>query len=247
MRRRAFLAGLAASVPFCAKAQTAISGGEALSGDRFTADGAEFLLADIAAPPLYTLASETPPHFEAARQALQAALAGAVDVDDVLPPTRWGVRVVHARASGAEQRLQEILIAAGAARVSPQSDAHELIATLLALETQARSAKRGLWALAGYRTFTADNAWGAVGGFHLIEGTVARASRTSGRFYLNFGEDYRTDFTAGARAGLYRRWAETGVDLAALAGARVRVRGLVEAINGPSIDLSHPLQVERLA
>lgn len=246
MKRRAFLAGLAASAPFGAQAKTVLSNAQALSGDRFTADGAEFLLADIAAPPLYTLAEETPAHFADAREALQRALAGAIEAEDVLPPTRWGVRVVTARLQGATQTLQETLIAQGAARVAPQTDDHDLIKRLLQLEATARAARRGLWTLADYRIFSADAAWGAVGGFHLVEGTVARASLIGGRFYLNYGEDYRTDFTAGVAGGLYRRWTEAGEDFSTLAGARIRVRGLVETINGPSIDLKHPLQVERL-
>jgi endonuclease YncB( thermonuclease family) len=246
MIRRSFLAGLAASAPFGASAKSTASNAEALSGDRFTVDGAEFLLADIAAPPLYTLASETPAYFGAARRALQTSLAGVIEIEDVLPATRWGVRVVHVRRPQAQETLQEMLIAAGAARVAPQTGGHDFIKRLFALEEDARISRRGLWALAGYRIFNADSAWGAVGGFHLVEGTVARVAQFSGRFYLNFGEDYRTDFTAGATSALYRRWAEAGDDLATFSGTRIRVRGLVEAINGPSIDLKHPLQVERL-
>ena len=246
MRRRAFLAGLAASTPFGASARTIISNAEALSGDRFAVDGAEFILADILAPPLYTLADEAPAYFEASRRALQSAMAGAVEIEDVLPATRWGGRIIQARRSGAQETLQENAVAAGAARVGPQSGDHVFIRRLLELEAEARAARRGLWALEDYRIFDAANAWGAVGGFHLVEGTVVRAAQFGGRFYLNFGEDYRTDFTAGATLALYPRWAKAGDDLAAYENAGIRVRGLVEPINGPSLDLKHPLQIERL-
>ncbi len=244
-RRRAFLAGAAASLSG-AKAQTFISNPKALSGARFMSGEAEFLLADIIAPPLYTLGDETPAHFEASRRALQDLLSGALDVEDVLAPTRWGVRRVVARRSGEEGTLQDKLIAAGAARVEPQTEDHDLIRRLLALEDEARRERRGLWALSAYRTFNADNAWGAVGAFHLIEGTALQAELHGARFYLNFGEDFREDFTASAASRLYRRWKKAGSDFEPLKGARIRVRGLVEAINGPSIDLVHPLQIERL-
>ncbi|PQA88908.1 thermonuclease family protein [Hyphococcus luteus] len=245
MRRRLFLAGAAAMFAR-ADAQTFVSNAKALSGARFMSGETEFLLADIIAPPLYTLEKERPPHFEVSRRALQDLLTGALDVEDVLAPTRWGVRRVLAKRTGESETLQERLVAAGAARVRPQTEDHDLIRRLLALEDAARAGRRGLWALPDYRVFDAGKAWGAVGAFHLVEGTVREAGQHGSRFYMNFGEDYRTDFTASAASRLYRRWKKAGTDLVALAGVPVRVRGLVEAINGPSIDLTHFLQVERL-
>lgn len=246
MRRRAVIIG-AAAVPFAgAKAQTFLSNPKALSGDRFASGEEEFMLADIVAPPLYTLATERPAYFEASRAALQKALSGAVEAEDVMAPTRWGVRRVRAMRSGENESVQEQMIAAGAARVYPQTEDHEFIRRLLSLEDGARRERRGLWALADYRLFGAGDAWGAAGAYHLVEGTVLRAEQHGGRFYLNFGEDFKTDFTAGAASRLYRTWKKAGADLEGLNGARIRVRGLVEAINGPSIDLKHLLQVERL-
>ncbi|WP_428408476.1 thermonuclease family protein [Hyphococcus sp.] len=244
MKRRGFITGAASLCASRSFAQTGADNALALSGDRFAMNGAEFMLADVLAPPLYVLDDETPPHFEASRSALQTLLSGVIEVEDVLPPTRWGVRPVIVRTSAAT--LQEILAATGAVRVAPQTDHHDVIRRLLALEAQARAERRGLWALSAYRVFDAADADGAVGAFNLIEGTVLTAEKHGSRFYLNFGEDFREDFTASAPSRLSARWAEDGFDLAALRGARVRVRGFVEAINGPSIDLNHPLQIERL-
>jgi len=191
--------------------------------------------------------SETEPaHFDVSRRAMQEALSGALDVEDVMAPTRWGVRRVIARRDGASGTLQEELIAAGAARVAPQTEDHEFIRRLLSLEDAARRAGKGLWGLADYAVFDAGDASGAVGAYALVEGAPTRAELHGSRFYLNFGEDFRTDFTATAESRLYRAWKKAGVDLEMLQGARLRVRGLVEAINGPSIGLKHPLQIERL-
>ncbi|VAW04602.1 hypothetical protein MNBD_ALPHA05-1847, partial [hydrothermal vent metagenome] len=139
------------------------------------------------------------------------------------------------------------LITMGAARVAPQSDNLELIDQLLATEEAARAARKGLWALPAYRVFDADKAGAAVGRFHLIEGKVRRIAKVKGRTYINFGADYKTDFTASAGARLYRKWAGQGFDLASLTDARLRIRGFVEAINGPSIALTHRRQIEVLA
>ena len=246
MRRRNFLAGLAALAPAAATASTEFTNAKALSGARFQHGEGEYLLADVIAPPYYRLDDDKPPHFDASRMALQSLLGAPIDVEDVLPATRWGVRRVVARDQGAGESLQAQLVSAGAVRVAPESADHQHIAQLLELESAARAARRGLWALQSYRVFDAENANGAIGGFHLIEGVVMTAAQHGGRFFLNFGEDYRTDFTAGAASGLYRRWLKDGVDLAAFAGVRLRIRGFVEAINGPSIDLKHPLQIERI-
>ncbi len=244
MRRRGFLAGLTALGVPKILARDDISNAQALSGDRFVTGDTEFMLADVTAPPLYVLGGEIPPHFEASRSALQSLLAEPIEVEDVLPPTRWGVRPVIARQDAAT--LQESLTAKGAVRVAPQTDDYDFIRRLYALEEEARTARTGLWALDNYRIFDAQYAGGAIGAFNLVEGTVLTAEKHGSRFYLNFGEDFREDFTAGAASRLSSGWAKDGFDLAALKGAKVRVRGYVEAINGPSIDLKHPLQIERL-
>lgn len=244
MRRRVFLAGAASFCAVPAHSQTDMTGVRALSGDRFTLGGEEFELADVIAPPLYTLQSNPPAHFEAARQTLQMLLSGGVEVEDVAEKTRWGVRIVNARKAGSEETLQEALVARGAARVAPLTENTDLIVSLLELERTARENRFGLWRLNAYRIFDAGRAEGAVGGYHLIEGVVIRAAKTRSRFYLNFGRDYRTDFTAGAVSRLYRRWAKDGFDLETLEGARLRIRGFVEEINGPSVDLKHPKQIE---
>lgn len=152
-----------------------------------------------------------------------------------------------AEPATSERTIQEILVAAGAVRVRPEGDDHAFIERLLAIEAEARAAKRGLWGEWRYRVFDAENADGAVGAFNLVDGTVLTAVSRSGRLYLNFGADYRTDFTATAKPSAARKWAKSGTDLASLAGARLRVRGYVSRINGPSIEITHVRQVEVLA
>lgn len=206
----------------------------------------EYVLADVMAPPLYVLDDQAPAYFAQSRSALQTLLSNGVETHDALPPTRWGVKPVFATPYDADETLQETLVQLGAVRVAPQTENHDFIRLLLALEQEARAAGSGLWALENYRIFDAMNAFGAIGDYNLVEGPVLRAEKNGSRFYLNFGEDFRKDFTAGAASRLYARWLKNGVDLAAFEGAKIRVRGFVEAINGPSIDLKHPLQIERL-
>lgn len=247
MNRRAFLMGAVATAATPARGEE-ISNASALTGGRFMAGGQEFHLADVLAPSAYALHADAEPYFAEARGVLRGLLgSGSINIEAAGEPTRWGARVVHARRAGDDLSIQERVVDAGAARVMPQTDDLALIDRLLAAETRARTARRGLWRLDAYKVFDAGTAEGAVGAFHLIEGTVLNAVSAGRRFYLNFGEDYKTDFTASAKAALYRRWAKTGFDLTTLSGARVRIRSFVDAINGPSVDLTHMRQVEVLA
>ncbi len=247
MRRRAFIIGAAAVMTPPAYAAP-LNGAAAISGDRFVADRQEFHLADILAPSAYALAGDGEPYFDTAKRSLDRLLTNAsLTITDFGPLTRWGARVVTAKRVGEALTLQHQLVAMGAARVAPQSENLALIDQLLVVEQAARAARKGLWALPAYRVFDANKAGRAIGGFHLIEGEVRRIAKVKSRFYINFGTDYKTDFTASAGSRGYRKWAGQGFDLTSLADARLRIRGFVEAINGPSIELSHRRQLEVLA
>ncbi len=252
MRRRAFIIGAAATVAPPINIQSAyaapLKDAVAISGDRFTAGGQEYHLADILAPSAYVLAGDAEPYFDAAKRGLERLLANtSLNIKDAGPVTRWGARVVMATRVGEAQTLQHHLITMGAARVAPQSDNLEFIDQLLTAEEEARAARKGLWALPAYQVFDANKADSAIGGFHLIEGEVRRIARVKSRVYINFGTDYKTDFTASAGSRLYRKWVGQGFDLTTLTDARLRIRGFVEAINGPSIALTHRRQIEVLA
>lgn len=243
MKRRGFLIAAAA---LAAPRVFARGTAKALSGDSFLDGAAEVRLADILAPRTEPLAGASEPFAEQARDALQSLLAGDLALSDAAPADRWGRRVVRAAGKGGVS-LAEALLRRGAARVHPETDEYDVIRRLLECEAEARKASRGLWRMPEYRVRDALNADGAIGGYHLVEGAVASAEKHGPRVYLNFGEDYRTDFTASAKSTLARRWRSTGsVDLESLGGARLRVRGYVASINGPSIELTHPMQIERL-
>ncbi|MEO1253117.1 MAG: thermonuclease family protein [Pseudomonadota bacterium] len=244
------MAGAAAIAASRAVASETLTKIEALSGDRFRAGAREFSLSDIAAPSPYDLRRAHEPYFKDAREVLETLIRdNAVTLLAEGGPDRWGVTPVVAKLAGDALTLQERVVAQGAARVDPQTDDHVLIDRLLHLEDEARKERRGLWRLDDYRVFDAANAWGAVDGFNLVEGRVEAAAERKGRVYLNFGADYREDFTVTATAGRARRWRAGGLDLLEIGalGARLRARGFVKPINGPSIELRHPKQLEALS
>ncbi|MBT7757930.1 MAG: thermonuclease family protein, partial [Rhodospirillaceae bacterium] len=85
-----------------------------------------------------------------------------------------------------------------------------------------------------------------LGGFQLIEGIVLKTALVRGRVYLNFGQDWRQDFTITVAPRDRRLFDRAGFDHQGLAGHRVRVRGWLKHYNGPSIEASHPEQIEIL-
>lgn len=247
MNRRAVLLGAAATFAAPANAAEKIENATAIAGDRFRADGDEFHLTDILAPSEYDLHRDAQPYFREAVAKLSGILDGhGLEINESGGRNRWRARQVSARRLGDDLTVQERLVEAGAARVKPTTDDHALIDRLLTAERSARDGRKGLWALSAYRIFDATNANRAVGGFHLVEGVVTSAKGAKGRYYLNFGADYREDFTATVPSRRARRWRAAGLGLDALQGARVRVRGFVEWINGPSIELGHVKEIERL-
>jgi endonuclease YncB( thermonuclease family) len=80
----------------------------------------------------------------------------------------------------------------------------------------------------------------------LQEGTVATVGEGGGRIYLNFAKDWRSDFTISVDRKDVPAFAAAGIDLKALAGKRLRVRGFLGWRNGPMIEASHPEQIELL-
>ena len=141
--------------------------------------------------------------------------------------------------------IQGEMLRRGMARVYTFKDNRALAAEMLALEKEAREARRGIWAVPFYRIRTVTDP-GPMDSFQLIEGNVADVAEVRGRTYLNFGEDWKTDFTATIDSGDRRLFASAGIKPAELKGKRLRLRGWVYPRNGPMIDLTHPEQIELL-
>ena len=147
--------------------------------------------------------------------------------------------------------LQGRLLEAGLARVYTFEDNWAKAHEMLALEQAARTARRGIWAHPFYRVREAGELAGsdwrqALDSFVLVEGRVLSVGETRSRTYLNFGRDWETDFTVSLPARGRKAFRRAGVELDTLEGARVRARGWLEPYNGPSLELTHPEQLEFL-
>ncbi|MCH7864353.1 MAG: thermonuclease family protein [Proteobacteria bacterium] len=143
--------------------------------------------------------------------------------------------------------IQGRMLSLGMARVYSFPDNRARVAEMLALESSARKAGRGIWGHPFYAVIAPVQAARAIGTFQLVRGRVIKAARVKGRVYLNFGDDWRTDFTVMLEAKARRLFRSAGLDPLALEGRWLRVRGWLKKWNGPMIEATHPEQIELLA
>ncbi len=156
---------------------------------------------------------------------------------------RHGRLLAHLHTAGGVW-VQGEMLSQGMARVYSFADNRGAVAGMLALEGEARRTRRGIWGLGFYAVKTPRELSRLIGTFQLVTGRVLKAARVKSKVYLNFGQDWRSDFTITLKAGARRLFATAGVDPLALEGRMVRVRGWLKKFNGPMIDATHPEQIE---
>lgn len=222
---------------------------DVIDGDTvMLADGRQVRLVGIQAPKLalgrpnfqdWPLADEARDHLAALVMDRPVTLAFGG-----LPEDRHGRLLAHlVRDDGLW--VQGALLNGGMARVYSFADNRTAVADMLALEETARSAGIGIWGLPYYSIRSATEPLDSdVDSFQLIEGQVVDAARVRGRIFLNFGADYRTDFTVTVAPGDARDIAASDDDLSDFEGQWIRVRGWVGSRNGPQVEADHPEQIE---
>ena len=229
-------------------------GGEAqvvavIDGDTVVLDdGREVRLVGTQAPKLPLGRPDFPtwPLAEEAKQALEALVLGqrvALGYGG-LRTDRHGRVLAHLFRIGDGAWIQGIMLSAGMARVYTFPDNRSMVAEMLAEERAARSQGVGIWALDHYAVRDPESLAGAEDSFQLVEGTVVDVAFVRERVYLNFGADYRTDFTIVIERDDLTAFDGAAFTLDTLAGQRVRVRGWIDDYNGPMIAVTHPEQIE---
>lgn len=246
-RRGFVLAGLAAA---CSQ-QGDLSAGEqgrvvrVLDGDALALDtGLRVRLVEVEAPaPGYDgradepWAAEAKAVLEAAAVGRQAQLwYGGLSRDSY---ERALAHVIVRDEVGGDVWLNGMVVRQGGGRVRTYTDNARRARRLLALEAEARAAKRGMWADAHWRVRVLDDLEGAPN-FAIVEGEVASLGEIAGdgEAHLSAGG---IRFEVGERLG--------AADVALSVGVRVRVRGRIDtrdvASGGePKIRVTHWAQVE---
>ncbi len=216
------------------------------------ADGRTLRLAGIDPPRATPATPDLPARARHALEAWSAAAGGGGVAVHLLAPTpdRWGrfpALLARLRGSDGPGSAAEALVGAGLARVKPEAAAHACVPGYLAAEAEARAARRGLWADAGYAVLAAADAEGLArqaGGMALVEG-ILHLHEGRGALYLALGRD-RRGFVAIVSRRDVQRFRAAGLDLADYDATPVRLRGDLDARFGPRMRLSEPDGVESL-
>jgi micrococcal nuclease len=140
--------------------------------------------------------------------------------------------------------VQAAVLSDGMARVYSFPDNRAAVQDLLDLESAARAAGHGIWAEPWYAVRRIDGLESEIDSFQLVEGRVLEVARVKGRAYLNFGTDWKTDFTLVLDEDALRLFDAEGIAPENFEGRRVRARGWLESFNGPMIEITHPEQIE---
>lgn len=221
-----------------------------IDGDTFvTRDGETVRLLGINTPEVGGHRAAEP-YGDAAKKAAQRLLGGQSVrlVDDAHHQDRYGRRLAHAYLDDGTW-VNAKLVRDGYAHVYSFPDNRHKLSDLLAEETHARQERRGLWALPRWQILAADQPFAReqIGHFHLVEGTVRHTARARGHIYLNFGDNWRTDFTIEIRPDDVDNFTTDGINPAKdYTGKHVRVRGPLKPVNGVLITATHPEQIEVL-
>lgn len=214
-------------------------------GDLIALDtGLRVRLAEVEAPsPGYRDRPDAPYSSEATRTLAAAALGREATLWYGGPTRdRYERAIAHVIAAdeiGREIWLNGLMVREGAARVRTFPDNARRARALLALEEEARSANRGLWALPDYRVLTPQEvAAGAGDRFAIVEGMClkVRDGHGDGRAFID---------ASGVAIAMGDRLGPADPELALEAGRLVRVRGRVDGAEGERhIRLTHWAQVE---
>ena len=149
-----------------------------------------------------------------------------------------------------ETWAQQVMVGSGMARVYTWPGTTQNTALLYKAERAARKARQGIWdskATNGYydiRKPDPDPLAQHVDSVQIVEGVVVKIAEVRGTIYLNFGANYRTDFTIAISKKAKRAFKNADYDPLKLTGARVRVRGYIELYGGPIIWLNTPSRLE---
>jgi endonuclease YncB( thermonuclease family) len=175
-------------------------------------------------------------------------------VDDA--PDRYGRQTAFVYLPASDTPVQAQLLSAGAALVSPELEDRDCAAALLAAESEARQAQRGTWAVNSVikNAESPDDILAGVGRFTVVEGTVLSVHQSGATTYLNFGQSWTRDFAVAISRRALPAFARAGLVPKSLENKRIRVRGWVEArqgpvqgeLQGPRIDVVRVGQIELL-
>lgn len=221
---------------------------EVFDGDTLlTTEGEHIRLVNINTPEVAHDKTPAQPYGEEARHYMTQRVKGQkVEVKTARKKTDKYKRTL-AEIFLKGQSLNEEMIAQGLAHVYTFPDNSENVQPLHNLEDAARRQRKGLWQSPRWQVMVAGSsvpdAW--IGEFHIVEGTVRNVVPMKDRVYLNFGDNWRDDFTVEIPKKFSKQFAAQHINPAKdYRGKKLRVRGFLKPVNGVLVTATHPAQLE---
>ena len=162
-------------------------------------------------------------------------------------PDRWGrVAGLVIPADQQGESLNATLIRQGVSPAITPDLPVDCVPVFLAAEAEARAARRGVWAQGGLATAAADldRLRQREGQFTLVSGRVSSVRRGRQRLYLNFGAFGSERFSVNVAVSRLPAFEAAGLDLAALKGQEIEVRGTIGP--GLAMELTVPAALVKL-
>jgi len=180
----------------------------------------------------------------AATPALKNFAGRELGVELLAPrPDRWGRLVVDLLDERGNSVAVDFVLR-GLARVRPEFETRSCDAERLEAEAAARAAEEGVWADRGAVLNAGDRTAldAADGRFILVAGVVRGVGVGRSKVYLDFAG--RGGFSVVVARKAEPLFARRGIDLKALIGRKILVRGVLDDRFGPRIEVADPSMIE---
>ncbi len=110
-------------------------------------------------------------------------------------------------------------------------------------QRKARQNKKGLWG--AYEVISPQKAKDFIGQIRTVRGKVLSTYNSGKAIFLNFGEDYKKDFTVVIFRNSFNYFYQRGITPEIFyRGKVVEVTGRIREYNGPEIIVNSPLEIE---
>lgn len=161
--------------------------------------------------------------------------------------TRMNHQIAHILTKKDNIWVQGLLLAHGLSRVQIAPSTPGMADQMFAIEKHARTAQLGLWGKDSPYLIhppTIESLKEVKNEFIIVEGTVQKTSTVHNNVYLNFGDNWKTDFTVMITPAMRKKLAHQNIDVLGLANKKIRARGWLKEYNGPFIELGSPAHLE---
>ena len=158
---------------------------------------------------------------------------------------RMGHELAHLVTKTDNLWMQGLLLQEGLAHVYTAPTDNLMLDDLYKAEQNAQNKKQGLWADdSKHKILSHNETTSSIGDFAVIEGKIEKIATVRNNTYLNFGKNWKTDFTIQISPALRKQFAKEGINILNLAQNKIRVRGYLREYNGPLIELENTAHLE---